>query len=50
MPTEKQLRQKTAAREAAGPQVGDKATPGSIEEKLIQEELNMKGTRNNPLW
>ncbi len=46
--TEKQLRQRTAARLAAGPKVGDKATPGSIEEKLIQEEINMKGTRNNP--
>ena len=49
MPTEQQLRQKTAARENLPEnQVGYVAKPGSEEYDLIQEEINMKGTRNNP--
>ena len=47
--TEKQMRERTAARENLPEnQVGAKATGDDLEE--IQKELNMKGTRENPLW
>ena len=48
--TEQQLRQRTADREKLKEnQVGHVVQKGSEEYDLIQEELNMKGTRNNPL-
>jgi hypothetical protein len=48
--TLQQMRERTAARENLPEnQVGHVVQKGSEEYKLIQEELNMKGTRKNPL-
>ena len=47
--TEKQMRERTAARENLPEnQVGAKATGDDLKE--IQKELNTPGTRENPLW